>query len=105
MSDTLDLAESLLERTDSATSGLWPRAAAVLGRQALEEEMKRILGEDLAACSARAQLLLLPEEVGRERAGQLAFVYAALSQACHYHPYQLAPTHAELRSWLAIIRG
>ena len=29
-------ARDLMERTDPATAGLWPRATALLGRQALE---------------------------------------------------------------------
>jgi len=31
---------------------------------------------------------------------RLVQVFAALSSACHYHPYELAPTAAELTSWL-----
>ena len=33
-------------------------------------------------------------------AHQVAFTYAALSNACHYHPYELAPTAAELGGWI-----
>jgi len=29
-----------------------------------------------------------------------AYLIAALSRACHYHPYELAPTAAELTGWL-----
>ncbi len=32
--------------------------------------------------------------------GAAAYLYAALSRACHYHPYELAPTAAELTGWL-----
>ncbi|HZM50999.1 MAG TPA: hypothetical protein VFE68_10920, partial [Vicinamibacteria bacterium] len=34
---TLQLARDLLSRGDPSTAGLWPRAAALLIRQALEE--------------------------------------------------------------------
>jgi hypothetical protein len=37
----------------------------------------------------------------RPRHGQLGvYLLAALSRACHYHPYELAPTAAELTGWL-----
>jgi hypothetical protein len=36
--------------------------------------------------------------LGSER--RITYLLAALSQACHYHPYELAPTAAELTSWL-----
>ena len=32
-------------------------------------------------------------------ARQIAYVWAALSEACHYHAYELAPTAAELAGW------
>lgn len=38
----------------------------------------------------------MDEEVAR----QVTFAYAALTSACHYHPYELAPTAAELTAWI-----
>ena len=35
--ETLAMAQQLLERADPKTAGLWPRAAALLARQALEQ--------------------------------------------------------------------
>jgi hypothetical protein len=32
--------------------------------------------------------------------GRAAYLFAALSHACHYHPNELAPTAAELTGWL-----
>ncbi len=32
--------------------------------------------------------------------GEVRSLSAALSHACHYHPYELAPTAAELTGWL-----
>jgi hypothetical protein len=29
-----------------------------------------------------------------------AYLSAALSRVCHYHPYELAPTASELTRWL-----
>jgi hypothetical protein len=33
----------------------------------------------------------------------MAYVYAALSEACHYHAYELAPTAAELTRWITAV--
>ena len=38
--------------------------------------------------------------LGPETAARVAYLIAALSHACHYHPYELAPTAAELTGWL-----
>ena len=35
-----------------------------------------------------------------DTATRAAYLTAALSHACHYHPYELAPTAAELTGWL-----
>jgi len=99
-----ELALQLLDRNDAATQGLWPRAAAVLGRQALEAKILSLIGDEFGACSMRAQLLVLEEKVGRARAGELAFVYGALSEACHYHPYQADPVMSELRGWIGLTK-
>jgi hypothetical protein len=33
--------------------------------------------------------------------GRAEYLIGALSHACHYHSYELAPTAAELTGWLA----
>ena len=43
--------------------------------------------------------VLLPTS-DRGTASRAAYLLAALSEACHYHPYELAPTATELVSWL-----
>jgi hypothetical protein len=68
--DLLVVARHLLARTGSGgelAAGVWPRSAAVLARQALEQSLTslwRQRGLDLAAASARAQLLCLEEYLG-----------------------------------------
>ena len=100
----LDEARRIMEASDQA-AGVWPRTTAVLGRLALEAALggfwaRRAPG--LEAGNARAQLLcLLIALDDRAIAARAGFVYAALSGACHYHPYELAPTAAELSHWLA----
>jgi len=102
--ETLSFARGLLDRSDVATRGLWPRAAALLGRQALEDAISWIWlvqAPGLEDCSMRAQMLCLSEYLGNEQvAEEAAHIYARLSWACHHHPYELAPTAIELRAWL-----
>lgn len=105
--ETLVMARQLLQRADGKTAGLWPRAAALLARQALESSLDfywRSRGLALGACSTRAQLLCLG---GYLKDGQLAreahHAWAALSRACHHHPYELAPTAEELEGWVKAV--
>ena len=48
----------------------------------------------------RSQVLCLTAYLDHDTATRTAYLLAALSRACHYHPYELAPTAAELTSWL-----
>jgi hypothetical protein len=50
----------------------------------------------MESCSAKCQLLALPFYVD-DPAHQ---TWAALSNACHHHAYDLSPTAVELRDWL-----
>ena len=99
-------ARSLISRPDASMAGVWPRTAAFLARQALEDAVDA----SWAASSATAPMLqasmwsrlaCLPAYVSAPEARQVTFAYAALSRACHYHPYELAPTAAELTGWIA----
>jgi hypothetical protein len=85
----------------SSTAGLGPRTAAVLARQALEDAVDaRWAADPVTApmCNATmwSKLTCLPAYLDKQIAHQVAFAYAALSRACHYHPYEGAPTVAEL---------
>ena len=99
--------DDLLNRASPATAGLWPRAATLLTRQAREVALRTFWSKrapGVEACSARAQLLCLGKHIGDEPLGQRAHVvWAALSGACHYHPYDLAPTREELRGWRDVV--
>jgi hypothetical protein len=83
--DLLAGADRLLGTATVSTTGVWPRAAALLLRHALEEALRRYwrrVRPELADCPMHAQALCLES-------------YAA----CHYHGYELSPTPAELRAW------
>lgn len=90
----------------SAPTGVWQRAVAFLTRQALERAVGGVLAQRAAgaeACSARAQLLCLPTYAPTAAALEAAYLWSVLSRACHQHPYELAPTAAELAEWIAAV--
>jgi hypothetical protein len=103
-SEVVLAARHLLERTDTATAGLWPRATALLARQAIEStlaDLWRVRAPGVENCSTRAQLLCLSYYLRDERlAEQTSYAWAGLSHACHQHPYELPPTSTELIGWL-----
>ena len=105
--DVVTAARNLMERIDPATAGLWPRATALLARQALEsalDDFWKVRAPGMEQCSMRAQLLCLPyflqaskppgpQALGNEHlAERVSYAWAGLSRACHQHPYELPPT-------------
>jgi hypothetical protein len=103
--DLLAAARALVERSNVTTAGLWPRAAALLARQALETALDRLWESrpetsGLAQCTMRTQLTCLPAYMDPAAAHQISYAWASLSEACHYHPYELGPTAAELVGWI-----
>jgi len=102
-SGPLAAAHSLLSYSDAATAGLWPRAAALLARQALEQGLndfwlKRAPGVEDS--SRRSQLLCLRSYADEQLAEEASHTWAALSGACHHHAYELSPTASELERWM-----
>lgn len=106
--DLLAAARDLLEHPGPQSVGGWPRAVALLTRQALEKALDEFWAASpatagLAACSNRTQLTCLPAYLNAGTARQINYVWAALSSACHYHPYDLAPTAGELDGWIGAV--
>lgn len=97
----------LLERPTSGTVGLWPRATAVLTRQALERGLTEALSakvDGIQRAPVRAQLLclrVLLEDTAT--ADDVNVAWWALSRACHHLSYELPPTADELRAWIDIV--
>jgi hypothetical protein len=85
----------------------WPRAAAFLARQALEDAVRQAWGGPAAGmgnCNMTAQLVSLPFFLEDRQLGtRVRQCWASLSSACHAHPYELAPTVAELEGWLEVV--
>jgi hypothetical protein len=99
--DRLDLAEKLLG--GGRLAGVWPRCAVWMIRLAIEHEIDAVWRRrrpELLACNRRSQLLALGVVLDDERRHRATALWTALSRAAHHHHYELAPTTAELRSWL-----
>ena len=105
--ETLAVAQQLLERPDARTAGLWPRAAALLARQALEETLDAFWVSRkvaLAGVSTRPQLICLGHYMEDEaQAAAVRHAWNALSRACHHHAYEVAPTAEELGGWIGTV--
>lgn len=106
----VNVARDLIQRADPATAGIWPRAGALLARQALEtalDDYWRRHAPGLERCSMRAQLLCLQSYLRGDDADDLAqrtaYAWIRLSRACHQHAYELPPTAAELAAWIEIV--
>lgn len=96
-------ADRLLTTATPDTQARWPRACAWLIRLALENALDQYWAQTLpeaALCGMRPQLLLLPRYAGTSVAERARDAWTGLSRAAHHHAYELAPTAAELRSWL-----
>jgi len=102
--DLIGAARDLIRIQDARTAGLWPRAAALLARQAIELTMARLWGwaaPGMERMPWRCQLLCLGPLLGdRELAGHVSTTWSSLTRACHHRIYELPPTAAELNSWL-----
>jgi hypothetical protein len=98
----LAASERLMRQPAAAAGGTWPRAAALLARQALEVAVKTFWayvapGTDEAPM--RAQLLCLEGWLPAPVARDAYQAWAALSRAAHHHAYELPPTADELAVW------
>jgi hypothetical protein len=106
--ELLEAARRLLTDKDPTSAGLWPRATAMLGRQALEgslAELWRSLAPGLEEASFKTQFLCLPAFLGNKDAlaGRVNHVWWSLTRVCHYNVYRLSPTVEELTDWLETI--
>jgi len=103
----LDTAEALLDGTIRVAAGLQSRAAALLARQALEQALREFWqarAPDVHKCRVRTQIQCLAAFLDPEPVAAAATAWNRLSEACHHHPYDVAPSAAELRSWIESVR-
>ena len=103
----LRYARTLMDGAGTHTEGIWPRASALLTRQALETALasywsRRDLAQ-LTNATARSQFICLSMLEDPEVAGSVVMAWVELSNACHFHAYELAPTASELLRWIEIV--
>ena len=101
--ELLPAADELLATPLDSMAGRWPRAVALLTRQAIEGilfDLWRTVSPGVEAAPMRAQLLVLRQSIAPAVAAETEYAWAALSQACHQHPYELVPTAEELGAWV-----
>lgn len=106
--DALAAARSLVTRQDPRTEGVWPRAAALLARQALERgmtELYRAKAPGMERCQGRPQLLCLRRFLPIPVAQRAQYTWHVLSRACHFHAYELPPDSRELLAALESVDG
>lgn len=103
------LAAARLTATRPAAWGAcWPRATAILTRQALEATIDTLWSgpsAGMADATWRAKLTCLPAYLDPDLARRARHTWHALTAACHAHPYQLAPTLPELHDWIADVEA
>ncbi len=102
--DLVARARALMESPHTPSLAAWSRAAALLGRQALEAALDQLwlkTAPGMERASRRAQLICLSEYLAHETATRARYAWHGLSDACHHHAYELAPVAAELKGWLA----
>ena len=106
--DVLTEAQRMLDEPSTATVAVWPRAVALLARQALEEALRGYWAENapgVERLNMRAQLLCLRAYLtSADLARDVTFTWHALSRATHHHAYELDPTREELASLVAAAR-
>jgi hypothetical protein len=102
--DLLSAARDLIRTDSSATSGIWPRGAAILARQAIEsslDELWTLRSPGMKDTTCRCQLLCLGDFLhDKELSGRVNVTWDGLSRACHIRVYELAPAVEELQAWL-----
>lgn len=108
--ELLAAARALLADKVGATAGGWPRMVALLTRQALEKALSQFWEAcpktaGLSRSTRKSQFACLPFYLDAGVARQAGYVWAALSDACHYHAYELAPTAGELSGWIDAVSG
>ena len=93
----VDLARATIQDSSPQLVGIWPRASAILARQALEIALAQFwlhVAPGVQNASARAQLICLAEYVDSHLTSRIRYTWHGLSVACHHHAYDLPPTRA-----------
>ncbi|GEL18669.1 hypothetical protein [Pseudonocardia asaccharolytica] len=101
--DLLELARAVLDEKVAVPARQRARAAAHLGRLALEEIVSRLcarVGAELPRASMRSRLVVLQVLAPPEWSRSACAAWEGLSRACHRHAYELSPADAEIGALL-----
>ena len=100
-------ARDLMRVESAGSAGLGPRAAAMLGRQALELAMHSVwavTAPGMDRMKLRPQLLCLGTLLDDRELGQrVTWAFHLLSDACHHGVYDLPPSSTELTAALETV--
>jgi hypothetical protein len=104
----LKAAWAVVRNPDALSNGSWPRAAATLGRQAIERTITRFWEnhpDPAVRAMARVRVyrthfICLRFYLDPDLAGRVSYAWSELSNATHHHAYDLAPSATELSMWL-----
>ncbi|MDR7304213.1 hypothetical protein [Haloactinomyces albus] len=99
-------ARAVLEGTTSIPRHRAPRAAAFLGRQALEDITRALCRAENTpadAATMRTRLILLRARMSSSVAENLQAAWYGLSRACHHHAFELSPTETEIRRLVELV--
>jgi hypothetical protein len=103
----VDAAYDVLDRPGAPQSSLYPMAAALLARQALEARVQSEWRGDevsLALTSMTNQCHALRQLRDPAIAGRVFDTWSSLSRACHHHPYDLSPSPDEMKTLISDVR-
>ena len=105
--ELLAAARRLRDCPDTAMRGRWPRASALLTRQALEQALDaywRVRQPAVASSWAmQPKLLCLPTYLDEPLARRAHHAWVSLSNACHIGSYDLDPSADELDGWMNVV--
>ncbi|MGI9017151.1 MAG: hypothetical protein ACR2HR_08625 [Euzebya sp.] len=95
-------ARQLLDRGDSELGSVATRAAALLGRSALEEAIWSLF-PSLKEVNSRAMLLTFTAVMSTTTGPRAAMAGGRLTTASHHHVYEMPLTPAELTPLLDVV--
>ncbi|GGC53593.1 hypothetical protein IEU95_09920 [Hoyosella rhizosphaerae] len=104
----LRYAEQIVDGDANADNIQSVRGAAFLARQALEElvtDQCQNFNSELGRASMRSKLIVLRQLGDSDHAEAASLAWHGLSNACHHHAYELAPTVDEVRHLCAMVAG
>lgn len=104
--ELVDAAKAIAEIPDRTLGASRYLAASFLLRQAIEDALDDYWASaqpGLENCTGRIQMVSLPEYLEDEGAARdIVYCWNRLSSTCHHDAYELPPSQAEFRHYLAV---